>query len=74
MIRFTAKGSGKPYIKCGVCNILRSERDPRIPSCYCGLTAKLRTSRTPTNPGRKFRGCGKLVSASDRCEFLEWQL
>jgi len=73
MTRFTAQTNGRPYVKCHICNALRSERDLRIPNCYCGLTAKLRTSKTPDNFGLKFRGCGKLVSAKNRCDFFEWQ-
>lgn len=73
MTRFTARETGRPYIKCSECDVLLSERDPRIPSCKCGLTAKLRTSKTSNNPGRKFRGCGKLVSATDRCDFFVWE-
>ena len=72
MTSFIAQTSGKPYVKCHICGALCSERDPSIPDCTCGLTAKLRTSKTAANPGRKFRSCGKAVSAKDRCDFFEW--
>lgn len=34
--------------------------------CYCGVAAKLRTSWTDRNPGRRFVGCpAKAVSRTD---------
>lgn len=73
MRRFTAAESGRPYVKCDICGVLRSERDLRIPNCHCGMTARLRTSNTASNPGRKFRGCGKLVSDPTKCNFFAWE-
>ena len=72
MTHFIAQSSGRPYVKCNDCNILRSERDTRIPNCDCGMTAKLRTARTQHNYGRKFRGCGKAVSDTTKCGFFAW--
>jgi hypothetical protein len=66
MFRFNAAQTGRPYVKCVGCDIIRSERDTRIPECYCELTARLRTnSRT----GQQFRSCGRLVSDPSRCNF-----
>ncbi|KAK0589843.1 hypothetical protein LWI29_019186 [Acer saccharum] len=36
--------------------------------CDCGLDAKLRTSTTVRNPGRKFYGCPNFVG----CGYFEW--
>lgn len=73
MIPFIAQTTGRPYVRCSACNALRAERDTRIPNCKCGLTAKLRTARTSHNNGRKFRGCGKLVSDHTKCNFFQWE-
>jgi transposase-like protein len=72
MTHFIAQSSGRPYTKCYDCDILRAERDTRIPNCNCGMTAKLRTARTQRNYGRKFRGCGKAVSDTTKCDFFVW--
>lgn len=73
MVHFNAQATGKPYSKCISCNRLLAERDTRIPDCHCGLTAKLRTSQTTANPGRKYRGCGKLVSDPTKCNWFQWE-
>ncbi|KAG5631050.1 hypothetical protein AABB24_000943 [Solanum stoloniferum] len=39
--------------------------------CYCGIYAELKTSRTPTNPGRMFWGCQKY-SSGNGCGFFRW--
>ncbi|GER44426.1 GRF zinc finger containing protein [Striga asiatica] len=39
--------------------------------CYCGLTAQLRTSKTPTNPGKKFHGCKNWQDGG--CKFFKWE-
>ena len=72
MTRFTAQTTGRPYVKCHSCEALHGERDTRIPDCHCGLTAKLCTAKTPSNYGRKFRGCGKAVSDPTKCNFFAW--
>ncbi|KAB1215754.1 hypothetical protein CJ030_MR4G020416 [Morella rubra] len=42
--------------------------------CYCGIEAKMRTSWTEKNPGRRFFGCLRygLVMGPRCCEFFEW--
>ncbi|KAL6558439.1 hypothetical protein OROMI_018789 [Orobanche minor] len=43
--------------------------------CYCGLPARIRTSNTLDNPGRRFRVCHKsnsLYSSGPKCSFWEW--
>ncbi|KAJ6837482.1 cytochrome P450 94C1-like [Iris pallida] len=39
--------------------------------CYCGLISPLKTSWTPTNPGRRFYGCANYPTNS--CGFLLWE-
>ncbi|KAG5600466.1 hypothetical protein H5410_031836 [Solanum commersonii] len=39
--------------------------------CYCEIYVELKTSRTPTNPGRMFWGCQKY-SSSNGCGFFRW--
>ncbi|PWA36196.1 zinc finger, GRF-type [Artemisia annua] len=36
--------------------------------CHCGLRAKIRTSWTALNPGRRFYSCPK----QDDCGFFDW--
>ncbi|PWA53054.1 zinc finger, GRF-type [Artemisia annua] len=36
--------------------------------CYCSLRARIRTSWTPLNPGRRFYCCPK----PDECGFFHW--
>ncbi|KAK4419797.1 hypothetical protein Salat_2392600 [Sesamum alatum] len=38
--------------------------------CECGIPAVMRTSWTPTNPGRRFRGC--LGKSGHYCSTFEW--
>ncbi|KAI3523826.1 hypothetical protein L1887_02259 [Cichorium endivia] len=41
--------------------------------CGCGLPSRLKTSRTPANPGRKFRVCpNSLKEKGPKCDFWEW--
>ncbi|KAK1584609.1 hypothetical protein Q3G72_034429 [Acer saccharum] len=41
--------------------------------CDCGLDAKLRTSTTIRNPGRRFYGCPNFVNGNvKRCGYFEW--
>ena len=42
-----------------------------IRCCYCGIYVELKTSRTPTNPGRMFWGCQKY-SSGNGCGFFRW--
>jgi hypothetical protein len=72
MRRFTARSNGRPYVKCDKCGHFYAERDTRIPACYCGFPAKLRTAYTEKNYGRKFRGCPKTVSGHNQCKFFRW--
>ncbi|CAA0841730.1 zinc knuckle (CCHC-type) family protein [Striga hermonthica] len=39
--------------------------------CYCGKRAQLRTSRTPSNPGKKFHGCKNWKDGG--CTFFKWE-
>ncbi|KAG8482721.1 hypothetical protein CXB51_024032 [Gossypium anomalum] len=42
-----------------------------IPVCYCGNPAKLNTSWSNDNPGRRFFGCKKFSSAFRKpCRFF----
>ncbi|CAA0823875.1 Unknown protein [Striga hermonthica] len=38
--------------------------------CSCGEKAQLRTSKTSTNPGKRFHGCKKWKQGG--CEFFMW--
>ncbi|KAK3224989.1 hypothetical protein Dsin_004851 [Dipteronia sinensis] len=41
--------------------------------CNCGLAAKLKTSTTVRNPGRRFYGCPNFVKGNiKRCGYFEW--
>ncbi|KAK0597528.1 hypothetical protein LWI29_026214 [Acer saccharum] len=41
--------------------------------CDCGLDAKLRTSTTVRNPGRRFYGCPNFVNGYVKgCGYFEW--
>ena len=39
--------------------------------CRCGLPLATRTSKTPQNRGRRFRGCSRYDSPKS-CNFFEW--
>ncbi|KAL3839014.1 hypothetical protein ACJIZ3_023605 [Penstemon smallii] len=39
-------------------------------TCYCGSIVRIFTSKTPTNPGRRFLRCGG--TQGQRCSFFEW--
>ncbi|CAA0841880.1 DNA topoisomerase 3-alpha [Striga hermonthica] len=39
--------------------------------CHCGKRAQLRTSRTPSNPGKKFHGCKNWKDGG--CTFFKWE-
>ncbi|KAK4486323.1 hypothetical protein RD792_008994 [Penstemon davidsonii] len=39
-------------------------------TCYCGNIVRMFTSKTPTNPGRRFLRCAGLQG--QRCSFFEW--
>ncbi|KAF3614427.1 hypothetical protein FXO37_35949 [Capsicum annuum] len=39
--------------------------------CYCFEFCLLRTSRTPSNPGRRFFGC-KVSKENDGCGYFRW--
>ncbi|MBA0639996.1 hypothetical protein Goklo_022986, partial [Gossypium klotzschianum] len=44
-----------------------------IPVCYCGNLAKLNTSWSNGNPGRRFFGCKKFGSGFRKpCQFFTW--
>ncbi|KAG8480253.1 hypothetical protein CXB51_024807 [Gossypium anomalum] len=44
-----------------------------IPVCYCGNQAKLNTSWSNDNPGRRFFGCKEFGSAFRKpCRFFSW--
>ncbi|KAB2010146.1 hypothetical protein ES319_D10G216700v1 [Gossypium barbadense] len=44
-----------------------------IPVCYCGNAAKLNTSWSNDNPGRRFFGCKKFGSGfKKQCLFFSW--
>ncbi|XVE82629.1 hypothetical protein DITRI_Ditri16bG0021500 [Diplodiscus trichospermus] len=52
--------------------VINSERnvfDVEECECYCGLPAKICTSRTSKNPSRKFWGCLQHVTG---CGFFKW--
>ncbi|XP_059452989.1 uncharacterized protein LOC132183647 [Corylus avellana] len=41
--------------------------------CLCGIESPVMTSRTQKNLGRRFIGCGKYKSESDRgCDYFMW--
>ncbi|KAK4734574.1 hypothetical protein R3W88_008835 [Solanum pinnatisectum] len=42
-----------------------------VQCCYFGIHAELKTSKTPTNPGRMFWGCQKY-SSDNGCGFFRW--
>ncbi|KAG6678958.1 hypothetical protein I3842_14G107500 [Carya illinoinensis] len=42
------------------------------PTCWCGLKTQLKTSRTKSNPFRKFFACPKYDTGDARCEFFVW--
>ncbi|CAA0841079.1 Unknown protein [Striga hermonthica] len=39
--------------------------------CDCGLRDQLRTSKTPSNPGKKFHGCKNWQKGG--CKFFKWE-
>nr|KAJ0202914.1 hypothetical protein LSAT_V11C500289800 [Lactuca sativa] len=41
--------------------------------CKCDMPSRVKISRTPDNPGKKFRVCQNSLSArTPRCNFWEW--
>nr|KAJ0226986.1 hypothetical protein LSAT_V11C100012560 [Lactuca sativa] len=50
----------------------QDELQPDHP-CDCDLPSRVKTSRTPDNPGRKFRVCqNSLNGKSPSCKFWQW--
>ncbi|KAG6664229.1 uncharacterized protein At4g04775-like [Carya illinoinensis] len=43
------------------------------PSCWCGLKAPLKISRTHKNPNRKFYACPNFQTGQTRCQFFVWE-
>ncbi|KAL3849241.1 hypothetical protein ACJIZ3_011123 [Penstemon smallii] len=41
-----------------------------VRTCYCGNIVRIFTSKTPTNPGRRFLRC--IGKQGQRCSFFEW--
>lgn len=46
--------------------------DEEATQCYCGVRAKVRTSWTDNNPGRRFFGCAKYNSNGCGCGYFGW--
>ncbi|KAL8530920.1 hypothetical protein ACS0TY_007807 [Phlomoides rotata] len=44
----------------------------RLVLCDCGIEARLRTSWTKLNPGRRFYGCRAWRVNGGGCSFFEW--
>ncbi|KAB1212574.1 hypothetical protein CJ030_MR5G023518 [Morella rubra] len=53
---------------------LEVEVDEAARLCFCGMKARMRTSRTEGNPGRRFFGCPRYSSGQRHlaCNFFEW--
>nr|KAJ0191604.1 hypothetical protein LSAT_V11C800448610 [Lactuca sativa] len=50
----------------------KDELQPNHP-CDCDLPSRVKTLRTPNNPGRKFRVCqNSLNGKSQSCKFWQW--
>ncbi|OIS99140.1 hypothetical protein A4A49_57973 [Nicotiana attenuata] len=44
---------------------------PRVDSCRCGHECQLKTSLSPSNPGRRFYGC-KIKKDKGGCNYFKW--
>ncbi|XP_023632955.1 uncharacterized protein LOC111828670 [Capsella rubella] len=50
-----------------------SSTDLTLPMCSCGLPAKIFTSKTERNPGKRFYGCQLYkVAGTQHCKFFRW--
>ncbi|OIS97774.1 hypothetical protein A4A49_62458, partial [Nicotiana attenuata] len=44
---------------------------PRVDSCRCDHECQLKTSWSPSNPGRRFYGC-KIKKDKGGCNYFRW--